>query len=239
LEPIRSLFGTSSYVTGSIFTSANPALSASYALSASNAQTASYIVNAQSASYVLNAQTASYIITAQTASYVNGLIHTSANPALSASYALISSNALTASFVFNPQTASYIVNAQSASYVINAQTASYIITAQTASYVTGSIFTSTNRALSASNALTASFAPLYLPLTGGTINGNLTIAGTASIAYLDVRFESASVIYSSGSNQFGDATNDTQTLIGTVIVSGSQQITGSLNVSQGITGSLF
>ena len=71
------------------------------------------------------------------------------------------------------------------------------------------------------------------------ITGNLTINGTASINYLNVSYESASIIYSSGSNQFGDATNDTQTLIGTVIVSGSQQITGSLNVTQGITGSLF
>ena len=63
--------------------------------------------------------------------------------------------------------------------------------------------------------------------------------GTASIGFLNVIYESASVIFSSGSNIFGDAINDTQTLNGTVIVSGSQQITGSLDVSQGITGSLF
>ena len=50
-------------------------------------------------------------------------------------------------------------------------------------------------------------------------------------------FRSASVIYSSGSNQFGDATNDTQTLIGTVIISGSLNMTGSLNAPT-ITGSL-
>ena len=99
--------------------------------------------------------------------------------------------------------------------------------------ITGSLFGT------ASSAATASFAPNYLPLTGGTINGNVAINGTASIAFLNVTIESASVIYSSGSNQFGDATNDTQTLIGTVLVSGSQRITGSLNVTQGITGSLF
>ena len=64
-----------------------------------------------------------------------------------------------------------------------------------------------------------------------TINENLTVLGTASIQYLNVIYETASVIYSSGSNQFGDATNDTQTLIGTVRVSGSQVITGSLDVS--------
>ena len=71
-----------------------------------------------------------------------------------------------------------------------------------------------------------------------TLNGNVTINGTASISFLNVTIESASVIYSSGSNQLGDNTDDTQTLIGTVIVSGSQQITGSLNAPN-ITGSLY
>jgi len=106
--------------------------------------------------------------------------------------------------------------------------------------ITGSLFGTASyaiQALSASFAQTASFAPLYLPLTGGTIDGNLTVAGTASISYLNVTFESASVIYSSGSNQFGDATNDVQTLNGTVIVSGSQQITGSLTIAGSITSS--
>jgi hypothetical protein len=101
------------------------------------------------------------------------------------------------------------------------------------------VSTTASFALSASQAQTASFAPGYLPLTGGTIDGNVTVNGTASIAFLNVTIESASVIYSSGSNQFGDATNDTQTLVGTVIVSGSQQVTGSLFVTDGITGSLF
>jgi len=62
-----------------------------------------------------------------------------------------------------------------------------------------------------------------------TLNQNLTLNGTASISYLNVSYESASVIYSSGSNQFGDAVNDTQTLYGSVIVpTGSLTVTGSL-----------
>jgi hypothetical protein len=39
------------------------------------------------------------------------------------------------------------------------------------------------QAVSSSFAQTASFAPSYLPLTGGTISGNLTVIGTASFAY--------------------------------------------------------
>ena len=85
-----------------------------------------------------------------------------------------------------------------------------------------------------------------LTASGATINGNVTITGTASIAFLNVTYESASVIYSTGSNQFGDASDDTQTLYGSVViptgsltVTGSTNITGSLNVTSGITGSLF
>jgi hypothetical protein len=114
--------------------------------------------------------------------------------------------------------------------------------------LTGSLFGTSSYALTASYAMnvgaalnTSSFATTGSNTFNGnqTINGNLTLNGTASISFLNVTFESASVIFSSGSNQFGDATNDRQTLIGTVVVSGSQQITGSLNVTQGITGSLF
>ena len=101
--------------------------------------------------------------------------------------------------------------------------------------ITGSLF---GTASWANNAVTASYTPNYLPLTGGTINGNVTVNGTASIAFLNVTYESASVIYSSGSNQFGDAVNDTQTLIGRTIVSGSLEVTGSANLPF-ITGSLF
>jgi hypothetical protein len=128
-----------------------------------------------------------------------------------------------------------------ASWAVSASWAPVATTAATASFVTASNVYGpfgSNSILSSSFAQTASFAPLYLPLTGGTINGNVTVNGTASIAFLNVQYESASVIYSSGSNVFGDATNDIQTLVGTVLVSGSQQITGSLIVTAGITGSL-
>ena len=116
-----------------------------------------------------------------------------------------------------------------------ALSSSYADTSTSASYAANA-----DNAISSSYAQTASYAPDYLPLTGGTINGNVTVNGTASIAFLNVSYESASVIYSSGSNQFGDALNDVQTLWGTVdIKTGPVLVTGSLNVSGGITGSLL
>ena len=44
----------------------------------------------------------------------------------------------------------------------------------------------------------------------------LVKATSASFQYVETIFETASTIYSSGSNQFGDASNDTQTLYGSV-----------------------
>jgi len=136
----------------------------------------------------------------------------------------------TASWAFNAQTASYVAASNVVGTVANAATASYVTTAQTASYVL--------QAVSASFAQTASY--LNTLNQNLTFNGNLTLNGTASITYLDVLYESASVIYSSGSNQFGDAANDTQLLYGTVrIPTGSLTVTGSITVTGGITGSLL
>jgi hypothetical protein len=74
-----------------------------------------------------------------------------------------------------------------------------------------------------------------------SITGSLNVEGTitatsASFTYVTTTFETASVIYSSGSNQFGDASNDTQTLFGTVrLPNGPLSITGSAQASSTIT----
>ena len=80
---------------------------------------------------------------------------------------------------------------------------------------------------------------------GGTqsITGSLDVQGTisatsASFTYVTTVFETASVIYSSGSNQFGDASNDTQTLWGRVAIpTGPVSVTGSV-IATNFTGSL-
>ena len=150
-----SLLGTASYVTGSIFNSTNPALSASFALSSS------YVLSSSFAS------TASFVITA---SYVDGLIFTNTNPALTASHALTASLATTASYVTGSVFTS-TNRALSASFAISSSrtvTASFAITS---SYITGSVFTSTNPALSASYALTASFVATASYVTGSIFTG--------------------------------------------------------------------
>ena len=97
---------------------------------------------------------------------------------------------------------------------------------------TGSLFGTSSWA---TNALTASY--LNTLNQNLTFNGNLTLNGTASISTLVVN----QTQYSSGSNQLGDAVNDTQTLYGTVrIPTGSLTVTGSVlvNGSSSISGPL-
>jgi hypothetical protein len=70
------------------------------------------------------------------------------------------------------------------------------------------------------------------------ITGNLNVSGVISASVLYVQTETASVIYSSGSNQFGDELTDTQTLSGSVKVQGSLTVNGTavLTSSADVTG---
>lgn len=73
-----------------------------------------------------------------------------------------------------------------------------------------------------SNQLTASSA---------FIQNDLNVGGTLFASKVVTLIESSSIIFSSGSNILGDETSDTQTLIGSVIISGSGALTGSMGIS--------
>jgi hypothetical protein len=77
------------------------------------------------------------------------------------------------------------------------------------------------------------------PVTASSafIEGNLAVSGTLFANKVVTLIESSSVIYSSGSNILGDEITDTQTLIGSTIMSGSASLTGSLQVSSNISSS--
>jgi len=152
-------------------------------------------------------------LTNATSSYITNS-QTGSMSVLSASYAL------TASFAANvPATASYALNALSSSYAGNAELLDGVNSTAFAQLSQNNTFTGVNNfgIISASNAHVVS----------------------ASIDYLFVVYQTSSVIFSSGSNVFGDNANDTQTLWGTVdIKTGPVLVTGSVNASQGFTGSL-
>jgi hypothetical protein len=154
----------------------------------------------------------------------------------SASYALYAASAGTASFAYTATTASYSLNTTSASYALNATTASYAVTATSASYaLTASSVVSASYAL---NATSASYAATSSYASNFNVSGNLDVGGNITATTLYVQTVTSSIIYSSGSNVFGDATNDTQTLNGTVSISGSFNITGSATIND-LTGSLY
>ena len=202
-------------------------ITASFAkISGSIFGTASFAILAQTSSYVENAQTASYVVLAQTASYVLN--------AVSASYSL------TASYVALAQTASYVENAQTASYVTLAQTASYVTLSQTASYISTASY--------ALAALSASYAPNIYVLPSNVVsasaqlsnnggvafdtNTNITVgqitASFAKITNLTVEYVTSSVMVITGSNKFGDASNDKQEFTGSVSMSGSLSVVGNV-----------
>lgn len=157
-------------------------------------------------------------------------------------------------------TASYASTALSASYwsgsIQNATSASYALTA---SY--------SNNAISASYAATASNAPNYLPLAGGTMTGDIYAAGR-SFTFQDLllgagttfgklttdgsKYISVMPTYNVESARFWSNGNVTIQDAGTYVdngfrldVSGSGRftdgltVTGSLNIANGITGSLL
>lgn len=149
-------------------------------------------------------------------------------------------------------TVNNVVNSTSASFADNANTATTATTATSSSFADNA-----NTAISASqsdNATSASFADIANTVTGivtsasyaetASYANDFEVAGTitalsASITYIENVFETSSTIYSSGSNQFGDASNDTQILYGTVdILTGPLNVSGSSIFHNGITGSL-
>ena len=93
-----------------------------------------------------------------------------------------------------------------------------------------------------SGSFTGSANLTTLTSSNALITGNVTVLGTASINTLVIN----QTQLSTGSNQLGDNVDDFQTLFGTVriptgslTVTGSSFMTGSLTVTSGITGSLF
>jgi hypothetical protein len=94
--------------------------------------------------------------------------------------------------------------------------------------ISGSI-TSASFATSASNAtnaISASYA------------NNLTVAGTLTAQTLVVQTVTSSVIYSSGSNVFGNSLANTQTFTGSVLITGSITATEGNFLGSGVDGSL-
>ena len=132
-------------------------------------------------------------------------------------------NSETGSFVTNSQTGSFVTNSQTGSFVTNSQTSS--MTVATASYVGVGTTSGLVPFTTAGGKLTTESGFEY-----NTTTNQLTV-DSLNVRHLTSSFITASRVHTSGSNIFGDDTTDTQTLIGTTIITGSAQITGSTRLS--------
>ncbi len=95
--------------------------------------------------------------------------------------------------------------------------------------LSASIITDLSQSINSLNGLTGSYATTGSNIFNGnqTVNGDVQVNGTLSATEIHTLIESSSIIYSSGSNILGDELTDVQTLIGSVIISGSQSVSGS------------
>ena len=232
-----SLLGTSSY--------AAQALSSSYALSASysfNAATASYALNATTSSYALNATTASYALNATTSSY--------ALNATSASYASTAGFALTIPDTLNITASNILVNQNLV--VIGTASFGYTKTVTGSAVIIGDSFIILN-----ADSPTAPYAGIMVYDTGSNStasfewNGNNDywiaveetgqsagfLTGPSGSKGSEVFPSLNRVLKGTGNNTVVDTNiTDTGTLVS---INSNTQVTGSLFVSAGITGSLL
>jgi hypothetical protein len=192
-------------VSGGITASGGISISGSIA-SASYAASAS---NALSASNASAAATASYVLNAVSASYSN-------NTTLAANSTLLNS---TASAVFATTGSNTFIGTEIISGSLTVSGSQTFIGTKT---ITGSVFISGSKTVIGTNTITGSML----------ISGSLTATGTITAQTLLVSTINVTQSYSSGSNIFGNALNNTQTFTGSVLITGSVGIGTSVNASR-------
>ena len=162
--------------------------------------------------------------TVTTASYVLN--------AVSASYAL---NATTSSYALNATTASYALASTSASYALNATTASFALVATTASYAANADLLDGRDSLTFANTGSNAFVGTQNINGDVAITGSLTTTGAITAQTLNVQQVTSSIVYSSGSNIFGNSVSNMQSMTGSVGISGSLAVVGASTITGVLT----
>ena len=93
-------------------------------------------------------------------------------------------------------------------------------TASTASYITAANVDGLTN-------ISSSLASETLKNTTDTLTGDLTVTGNITAQEFHTEFISASIIYESGSTQFGDTLDDTHNFTGSINLTGSLNINGT------------
>jgi hypothetical protein len=128
-------------------------------------------------------------------------------------------------------TASYVLNAVSASYALNATTASYALVSTSASYAANSDLLDGRDSLTFANTGSNSFVGTQNINGDVAITGSLTTTGAITAQTLNVQQVTSSIVYSSGSNIFGNSVSNTQSMTGSVGISGSLAVVGASTIT--------
>jgi hypothetical protein len=94
--------------------------------------------------------------------------------------------------------------------------------------ITGSVFISGSKTIIGTNTITGSL----------NVSGSITSTGTLTAQTLVVQTITSSVLYSSGSNVFGNALSNTQVMTGSVGITGSLNVAGATTISSAATYAL-
>jgi hypothetical protein len=139
------------------------------------------------------------------------------------------SGSFTGSLSGTAATASYVVSSVTdATQNTRLQTLESV----TGSYASTSSLSTSNSRISVLENVTGSYASTGSNQFNGsqTITGSLTATGTITAQTLVVQTITASVEFVTGSNRFGTTTGNTHEFTGSVLISGSQSINGSVGV---------
>jgi hypothetical protein len=161
-----------------------------------------------------------------------GITGSFSGTATTASYALV---ATSASYANNATSASYALNATTSSFALNATTSSFALVATSASYAANSDLLDGRDSLTFANTGSNSFVGTQNINGAVAITGSLTTTGAITAQTLNVQQVTSSIVYSSGSNIFGNSISNTQSMTGSVGISGSLAVTGASTITGALT----
>jgi len=238
--------------------SASYAQTSSYAVSASKAFLANFATTAITASYVFSSVSSSYAVSSSHSNLsdsssfsVKSISSSYSDFSISASYAQTASYAVSAGYSVSSshsnisESSSFSNKSISASYSISSSFSDFAISA---SYSNSSSFSETSiSAISSSHSVYSDTASFINYINVDTIGSNWisssaqftpsdvfnvgTITASAiQVTNLSVVNVTSSVVYSSGSNIFGNNLINTQIFTGSVNITGSLTVNGEVNV---------
>ena len=222
--------------------SSSGAITTTGVISGSNALSASYAANADT----LDGLDSTAFATTGAYSATSGSLYTvsSSAYATSGSLSATSGSLSAASGSFNTRVSALEVTGSALSSSILSVSSSAYATSGSLSAASGSFNSrvasletySTNlTAKTASFATTGSNTFIGSQVVSGslTASGSITATGTITAQTLVVQTITSSVVYSSGSNVFGNSVGNTHQFTGSVLVTGSLTINGTANLSNG------